>query len=338
MKIFCFGNLGYVGTVVSNHLKGKVEKYIGFDTGYFQNCLINKTKELGHQIYGDVRKTKKFDFENFDSVIYLAALSNDPMGDEFKDITKEVNFNSAIKVALHAKKLGVKRFVYASSCSIYGKAGDFEKKECSTLNPLTSYAKSKIDTEKELSKIASDNFIVTCLRFSTACGYSDRLRLDLVLNDFVSSVFLNNEIRLLSDGQSWRPLIHVKDMARAIEWASFRENNQGGAFLSINVGSKNWNYKVFELAKITSKVLGNVPVKFSEKSFNDPRSYKVNFELFATLAPNHQPIEKIENTILKIEESLKNKKKFLKNDFIRLQYLKKLISEKKLSHNLYWVS
>ena len=109
------------------------------------------------------------------------------------------------------------------------------------------FADEKADIQSTISDqlraFASDNFIVTCLRFSTACGYSDRLRLDLVLNDFVSSVFLNNEIRLLSDGQSWRPLIHVKDMARAIEWASFRENNQGGAFLSINVGSKNWNYK-----------------------------------------------------------------------------------------------
>lgn len=337
MKIFCFGNLGYVGTVVTNHFVGKVKTYIGFDTGYFENCLIKKTKNIRNQIYGDVRKTKKFNFENFDSVIYLAALSNDPMGDEFKDITQKVNFNSAVNVAIQAKKKGVKRFVYASSCSIYGKAGDFEKKECSSLNPLTSYAKSKIDTEKELSKIASDTFMVTCLRFSTACGYSDRLRLDLVLNDFVSSVFLNNEIRLLSDGQSWRPLIHVNDMARAIEWASSRTKDQGGNFLSINVGSKNWNYKVIDLAKISSKVLGNVPVKFSEQSFNDPRSYKVNFELFETLAPNHQPVENVEDTILKIAQSIKKKKKISKNHFVRLQYLKKLIFEKKLSKDLYWV-
>ena len=336
MKIFCFGNLGYVGTILNDHLESKVEKYIGFDAGYFEKCLVKNCPKIKHQLFGDVRNENNYEFEDFDSVVYLAALSNDPLGKEFGNATKEINCDSAIRIAKKAKALGVKRFVFASSCSIYGKSGESKKKENSKLNPLTEYAKSKIDAERELSKLSCDDFIVTCLRFATACGYSNRLRLDLVLNDFISSAFLNNQIKLLSDGQSWRPLIHVKDMSRAIKWACHRNVENGGNYLSINVGSDSWNYKIIDLAKQISHILGGTKLNFSDKSFNDPRSYVVDFSLFRKLAPNHQPQETLVNTVKKISLVFKKKKDFYRNDFVRLEYLKNLINKGQLSSDLYW--
>lgn len=336
MRVFCFGNLGYVGTVLNRYLEPKVEKYVGFDAGFFKDCHVKNCRKVKNQIFGDVRNEYSYEFENFDSIIYLAALSNDPLGKEFCNITNEINCDSAIRIAKKAKASGAKRFIFASSCSIYGKSGGLKKKENSKLNPLTEYAKSKVLAEKELSKLSCNDFVVTCLRFATACGYSDRLRLDLVLNDFIFSALMNNQIKLLSDGQSWRPLIHVSDMSRAIEWACSRSIDNGGNFLSVNVGSEAWNYKIVDLAKKASHILEGVSMNFSEKSFADPRSYVVDFSLFKKLAPNHQPSEILENTIQKISVILKEKEDFCRNNFVRLDYLKKLISNGQLNSELYW--
>ena len=180
---------------------------------------------------------------------------------------------------------------------MYGEGGNKVKKESDPLNPLTAYAKSKIETENKLKNISSNDFNVICLRFATACGYSDRLRLDLVLNDFVASAFFNKEIKLLSNGQSWRPLIDVNDMALAIEWAITESNTVKNNFLSLNIGCEDWNFQIIELAKLVSRVLGDIPLKYSDKVFEDPRSYKVDFSLFKKLAPNFQPRVKIEGVL-----------------------------------------
>ena len=339
MNIICFGNLGYLGTVLNKELESKSSDYVGFDTGFFRDCILKK-ETIKKQIIGDVRRVKNVDFTNFDTVIYLAALSNDPLGLKFTQATHEINFKSCLKISKLAKASGVKRFIFASSCSIYGKSGDKIIAESDKLNPLTNYAKSKIDTEKQLKEIASKNFTVTCLRFATACGFSNRIRLDIVLNNFVSSSILEKKIVLNSNGESFRPLIHVKDMVRAITWACKRDENNGGSFLSINVGSNNWNFKIIDLAKIVSKTLGNIPLKFGDDPVADPRSYKVDFNLFKELAPNFQPIEKIEDTIIEIfnelsSEKIKDKKNTF-SKFSRLSFLNSLIKNKKIDNDLYW--
>jgi len=155
-----------------------------------------------------------------DAIVHLAAISNDPMGKTFEEVTDAINFRASVELARQAKAAGVRSFVFASSCSMYGMADDTPRKETSPLNPLTAYAKSKVSTETELQKLADKSFRVTCLRFATACGMSDRLRLDLVVNDFVACAVTSKNITILSDGTPWRPLIHVKDMARAFDWAS----------------------------------------------------------------------------------------------------------------------
>jgi len=225
MKILVTGNTGYIGPVLGEKLKQKYNdlKLIGFDTGFFAHCLtgVNVSPELNYdvQYYGDIRKLDKNVFHGVDIVIHLAAISNDPMGNNFASVTEEINSKASENVAKTAKRAGVRKFIFASSCSMYGTADSEAKKESDSLNPLTAYAKSKVYMEQVIEKLSDDKFQGTCLRYSTACGMTPRLRLDLVLNDFVASALTTGRIEILSDGTPWRPLIDVQDMVRAIQWA-----------------------------------------------------------------------------------------------------------------------
>ena len=247
-KFLITGNMGYVGPIVVRHLRDSFpgSTIIGLDIGYFGHCLVNSRIlpecNVDIQYFMDIRKFPKALLKDVYAVIHLAAISNDPMGNIYEKVTYDVNHRASVDIARNSVEMGVKKFVYASSCSVYGFAEENPRKEDSKLNPLTAYAKSKVFTEIDIDKIATKDFLVTSLRFSTACGMSDRLRLDLVLNDFVACAITSRKISILSDGTPWRPLINVKDMARAIEWAIKREAANGGKFLVVNVGSDEWDY------------------------------------------------------------------------------------------------
>ncbi len=254
MRILITGNMGYIGPCVVERLR---ESYpdaliVGLDIGYFANCLTNANIfpecKVDIQHFSDLRKIEKGLFDDFDAVVHLAAISNDPMGNRFEKITFDVNYQASFDLAKKAKNAGTKTFIYASSCSIYGSADEGPRTETSPLNPLTAYAKSKVNTEKALETLADENFSVTSLRFSTACGISDRLRLDLVLNDFVAGAVASKQITILSDGSPWRPLINTKDMARVIEGAICRDDSTGGKFLAVIIGSRDWNYQIKNLS------------------------------------------------------------------------------------------
>ena len=214
MKILITGNLGYVGPLVVERLRSTYPNasLVGFDIGYFTHTLTTASFSqevlLNVQHYGDVRKFPDELLQDIDAVVYLAAISNDPMGKEFEEITSDVNCKSAIRLAEVAKEKGVKSFIFASSCSVYGFAQSGLRTEDSELNPLTAYARSKINAEQNLQHIANNDFCITSLRFATACGFSSRLRLDLVLNDFVASAVTTGKIEILSDGTPWRAQIH----------------------------------------------------------------------------------------------------------------------------------
>jgi len=278
--------------------------------------------------------------DNVDAVIHLAAISNDPMGNQFEDVTFEINYRSSIRLAKSAKKAGVKSFVFASSCSMYGTAEHEARTEASPLNPLTAYAKSKVSTEKELAALAENGFKVTCLRFATACGMSDRLRLDLVLNDFVAAAIASKQITILSDGTPWRPLINVKDMARAIEWALFRSSDPGGAYLAVNAGSDEWNYQVKDLAAAVAEVMPHVTISINKDAMPDKRSYRVNFDRFKRLAPDHQPEVDLITSIIELKNGLEemgfNDPDFRNSPYMRLRVLKDLRQRGYLSENLEW--
>jgi nucleoside-diphosphate-sugar epimerase len=223
---------------------------------------------------------------------------------------------------------------------MYGAASDGAKTEDSELNPLTAYARSKVFTERDLKPLADDTFTVTCLRFATACGMSDRLRLDLVLNDFVAGAVSSGQISILSDGTPWRPLINVKDMAIAIEWAITRPASNGGQFLAVNTGSNEWNYQVKELAEAVAEVIPGVKVSVNPDAPPDKRSYRVNFDLYQKLAPDHQPQRRLMDTIQELKESLHemgfSDGNFRNSRLMRLKVLNYLQEKTLIDHQLRW--
>ena len=343
MNILIVGNLGYIGPMVVKHFKASypVCFIAGYDIGYFiqnytPNGIVGDTL-LDRQFYGDVRRFDPEILKGVDAVVYLAAISNDPMGNAFEKPTLDINFHEAVEIAVQAKKKGVKHFVFASSCSVYGSADTVPRTEKSEVNPLTAYAKSKVFAEQGLEPLAAENFQITCLRFATACGYSDRLRLDLVLNDFVASAIADKKITILSDGTPWRPLIHVKDMARAMEWALQRK--EGGNFLVINTGSNRWNYQVKELAGAVQQLFEEVEVSINPNAQPDKRSYKVSFDLYEKLAPQHQPQVSLPQAVEDLKNGLQsfgfNDKNFRQSGLIRLKTIQKLIDRKIADENLF---
>lgn len=345
MKILITGNLGYVGPGVVREFRKNYPdaEIIGYDLGYFSkfitNDLINPDVYLNQQYYGDVRQFPEKLLEGVDTVVTLAAISNDPIGNKYEGPTLDINYKAAVEIAKKAKKQGVKNYVFASSCSVYGAAEDAPRNESSQVNPLTAYAKSKVYTENDLCNIASNDFKITCHRFATACGMSDRLRLDLVLNDFVTCARTTGEITILSDGTPWRPLINVQDMARAIRWSHERSPENGGEFLIVNTGSDDWNYMVVELAEKIRELNPNIKVSVNKNAAPDKRSYKVDFNLFKKLAPNHQPIRDLKTSIEGLFDGLEqmnfNDKDFRNSFYMRLNVITDLVAKGIIDSELY---
>ena len=348
MKILITGNMGYIGPSVLKQLRTSYPEamVVGLDMGYFAHCLTSAEFlpecSVNLQYFEDVRRIPGDIIRGTDAVVYLAAISNDPMGNTFEGPTLDINFRAAVDLAEKAKESGAKTFVYASSCSMYGFAEDGPRTEDSPLNPLTAYAKSKVLAERELEKVADKGFVVTSLRFSTACGMSDRLRLDLVLNDFVACAVASKRITILSDGTPWRPLINVKDMARAIDWAMKRESSEGGQFLAVNIGSDEWNYQVKDLAEAVAEIIPDVEVSINRDAQPDKRSYRVSFELFKRLAPDHQPQVNLLNTIQELKAGLEamefKDEDFRNSKYMRLKALTHLRNRGFLSENLEWAN
>ena len=346
MRIVIVGNLGYVGPAVVRQLRATCPEavLIGFDTGWFAHCLSNTVAlpevALDSQHYGDVREFPGELLEGADAIVLLAAVSNDPMGNRFETVTDEINRAASVRLARLARNAGVASFVFASSCSVYGFAEVGPRRESDPVNPLTAYARSKIGTEEALRQEQSGGMIVTCLRFATACGMSDRLRLDLVLNDFVAGAVSAGRITVLSDGTPWRPLIDVSDMARAIEWAITREPTNGGQFLAVNVGSDAWNLQVKELAAAVAKAVPGTVVSINRSAPPDKRSYRVDFSLFKALAPGHQPAMALDHSIERLKDGLATigfaDTDFRNSRFVRLHVLDQHIRADRLGADLRW--
>ncbi len=346
MKILITGNMGYVGPSVVNRLRASSPDsvLVGYDIGYFGNCITSEEVlpecRVDLQYFGDIRQFPEEVLSGVDAIVHLAGISNDPIGNRFEEVTLDINHRASIDLAKKAREAGVKSFVFASSCSMYGSADDSARAEKSALNPLTAYARSKVFTERDLEPLASERFKITSLRFSTACGWSDRLRLDLVLNDFVAGAVASKRITILSDGTPWRPLINVKDMARAIDWAISRDIDHGGEFLAVNVGSDEWNYQVKDLAEAVAKVIPDVDISMNDNAQPDKRSYRVSFDLFRNLAPAYQPTVGLIESIKDLKDGLdamgfKNGD-FRNSKYMRLKILTQLQEKQLLNEKLQW--
>jgi len=346
MKILITGNMGYVGPSVVRQLRASHPgaTLIGLDMGYFSHCLTNAVVlpecNVDVQYFADVRAVPEHVLSEVDAVVHLAAISNDTMGNTFERVTMEVNYHASVELARKAKEAGARSFALASSCSIYGFANDHPRTETSPVDPLTAYAKSKVFAERDLAELAGSRFRVTCLRFATACGMSERLRLDLVLNDFIAGAVASKKISVLSDGTPWRPLIHVKDMARALDWAISREGDGSDDFLIVNAGSDEWNYQIRDLAKAAARVMPSVEVTINKQAQPDKRSYRVDFRLFRHLAPDHQPKMELVTTIAELQSGLEAMKfqnaDFRNSHFMRLRVLQDFRARGLLTERLEW--
>lgn len=345
MRILVTGNMGYVGSVVVATMKEMLPgaAVAGYDSGFFAGCLVDPSmfpeRLLEKQWFGDVRRFDGAILRGVDAVVHLAAVSNDPMGKAFEQVTWDVNCGATLEIARRARENGVGRFVFASSCSLYGAGGTEARTEESPVAPLTAYARSKVGAEEGLRELADGNFRVTCLRFATACGASPRLRLDLVLNDFVASAIATGVIKILSDGTPWRPLIHVEDMARAIVWGMERGGVEG-SFLTVNVGSARWNYQILELARAVQKELAGVEIDLNSNAAPDRRSYRVDFSRFQSLAPDHQPRAELHMVVRELADSLRatgfRDAEFRSSRWMRLKVLESLVASGRISSELYW--
>ena len=278
-KILVTGNLGYIGSVLTDMLIEKNYSVTGFDIGYYEETLISKCKYKTKQIYGDIRDINSNDIKYFDIIIHLAAISNDPLGALSPNVTEEINFISTLKLANLAKENATSRFIFASSQSMYG-ISNIDKpleEESSEKNPITIYALTKFLAENELKKLNSKDFTVVMFRPSTVFGVSPRMRCDIVFNNLIGNAFTTKKIEIKGNGKPFRPVIHVKDLCSAfiagiIAPKSLVENQ------AYNVGIENGNYTVLELAKIAKKYVPGSEILIKNELGKDERTYKVSFK------------------------------------------------------------
>jgi nucleoside-diphosphate-sugar epimerase len=262
---------------------------VGIDTFYYRGCDFGADRSGLEERQGDVRDLGRADLQGFDAVVHLAALSNDPLGDLNPEWTYDINLRGTLHLAEAAKAAGVERFVFASSCSMYGAAaGEDLLDEEAPLRPLTPYAESKVRSEEGLSRLADERFSPVYLRNATAYGVSARLRLDVVLNNLVGWAFVTGGIRLLSDGSAWRPIVHVRDIGRAI-LAVLSASKESVHDVAFNVGATSENYRIRELAEIVHGELPQCSVEIADASYSDPRSYRVDFSRFEQAFPDYRP-------------------------------------------------
>jgi nucleoside-diphosphate-sugar epimerase len=340
MKVLVTGNTGYIGTVMARVLAEAGHEVVGLDSGFFEDCLLMESDAAFHWIRKDVRDVTVEDLKGFDAVAHLAALSNDPMGELDPAWTRDINYRASVELARKSRDAGVRRFLFSSSCSMYGAAGEDLLTEEAPLRPLTAYAKSKVRTEEDLLGLADGDFSPVFMRNATAYGLSPRWRADLVLNNLVGWAVTAGEIRLMTDGTPWRPLAHVEDIARAFAAAleAPRDVIHGQAF---NVGATGENYQVRDLAEFVREVMPHCRVTFADGAGPDPRNYRVSFDKIARALPAFRPRWTARAGVEQIYEALRRanlqKDDFFGRKYIRLNQLKHLISEKRLDAQLRWV-
>jgi len=284
MKVLLTGNQGYLGTVMAPVLVAAGHEVTGLDTGWFADNVLGPRPVDPPTLQRDLREVVLADLEGFDAVIHLAALSNDPLGSLAPEITYDINHHAASRLARLAKQAGVGRFLYSSTCSVYGASGSGLVAEDSQLAPVTPYAVSKVRVESDLLELADEEYTTVSLRNATAFGFSPRLRADIVLNNLIGYALLTGEVLVKSDGTPWRPLVHAADIADVFAAALVApaETVQGKA---LNVGDESNNVTVAEIAQTVAAETG-ATVRITGEAGNDPRSYRVDFSLLRETLPN----------------------------------------------------
>lgn len=352
MNILVTGNQGYIGSIMTKMLLDKGYQATGFDTGFYNGCNFSskadKTNLLYfgecsfgiNQIKKDIRDISLENLEGIDAIIHLSGLSNDPLSIFVPQLTDEINFQATVRLAKLAKEKGIKRFIFASSCSMYGIAEDEPVSEESSLAPVTAYAVSKADSEKALSEMADEKFSPIFLRPGTAYGISPMLRCDLVVNNLTGWAFTTGKIKIMSDGTPWRPVIHVEDFCRGfiacLEAPIELVHNQ-----AFNLSQNSENYQIREIAEAVKEVVPGCEIKYTGEHGADSRTYKVSFDKISTVLKDYfKPAWNLKKGVKQIYEAFKEhgltQEEFIGHKYVRLNQLKKLIAEKKINENLFW--
>lgn len=339
MKILITGIDGYIGVQMAQVLIDRGHDVTGIDTGFYrEGWLYNGVKYLPKIINKDTRNVESDDLRGYDAVIHLADLSNDPLGQHNPELTYQINHTASVRLATLAKEVGVKRFIYSSSCSAYGIASEDFVTEESVLNPQTAYAKCKVSVEEDLRKLADENFSPTYMRNATVYGPSPRMRFDLVVNNLSGLAYTTGEIKMTSDGTPWRPLVHILDVCEA--FACVLEAPVEKVFNQVfNVGNSASNYQVKDIAQIVAKAFSGCTLTLGN-SDGDNRSYRVNFDKIKNTLPEFKCARTVEdgvNDLKKVFESIKmTKETFEYRAFTRIKELDHLLESGQINDQLFW--
>ncbi len=339
MRVLVTGHKGYIGSCLVPMLLSEGFEVCGLDSDLFRECTFEGTLSEIPELIKDVRDVAEADLEGYDAIIHLAALSNDPLGDYDPSLTDEINAQASIRVARLARKVGVRRFVFASSCSNYGAAGDNFLDETATFNPVTPYGESKVNVERAVSALAGADFSPTFLRASTAYGLSPRIRFDLVVNNLTAWAFTTGRVYLKSDGTPWRPIVHVEDIARAYV-AVLKAPEELIHNQAFNVGTTTENYQVRELAEMVESIVPGCRVEFAPDAGPDKRCYRVDCNRIARTLHGFKPQWTARRGVEQLYESFKRVglklEDFEGERFKRIAHIKRLISTEALDSKLRW--
>lgn len=339
LQILVTGAEGYIGSILTARLLGAGHNVVGLDTGFYRaGCLYNDGKDRPRLLNRDVRTVRAEDLESFDAVVHLAELSNDPLGENDPERTYEINHRASVELARNAKRAGVSRFVYTSSCSVYGAAGEEPVSEEAPVNPQTAYARCKVLVERDVGALADADFSPSFLRNATAFGASPRMRFDVVLNNLAGLAWTTRRIAMTSDGTPWRPLVHVQDICDAI-LATLAAPRAVVAGETFNVGADENNYRISEIAETLREVFPECEITLGNND-GDSRSYRVSFAKIGRLLPGFRCAWNAQRGARQLRALCEHvgltEEIFTAPPYTRLRELQRLVASRQLDPALWW--
>jgi len=339
MKILVTGHKGYIGPILTGMLQDEGFDVTGIDSDIFSECAFSDDLPSVPELQKDIRDIEMRDLEGVNAIIHLAAISNDPIGNLNPNLTYEINHRATVRLAKLARQAGVERFLFSSSCSMYGAAGDNFLTEEAPFNPVTPYAHSKVLVEQDLAEMAGDSFSPVFLRNSTAYGYSPRLRFDLVLNNLTAYALTTGQVLMMSDGTPWRPIIHIEDISRAFV-AALRAPRQVIHNQAFNVGVNSENYRIAELAEFVREVVPGCKIDYAPGAGPDKRTYRADFSKIAALLPEFKPQWNARRGVQELYDAYirfgLTREIFESSRFKRIDFIKQLLASGRLAPDLRW--